>query len=111
MGKIVRAQGILWILIGLLLFICLGQVWRLGKGLISGRRRFAPRAEKHRLLRLVQSSVFIILITGLWWSVNQDYLFISSVFPIASGWLVVSIFLFAVVLLLSVLFPSLAKSA
>jgi len=106
MSQIIRGQKVLWTLIGLFLFILLWQVWRLGRGLISGRRKFAPLSKESRLLRFVQSSVFIILITGLLWSVNQDYLFISSVFPIASGWLGFSIFLSAVVLLLSALFPS-----
>lgn len=105
MGQIIRGKKVLWTLIGLILFILLWQVWRLGQGLISGRRQFAPLSKESRLLRLVQSSLFIILVLGLLWSINQDYLFISSVFPIASSWLGFSIFLCAVVLLLSALFP------
>ncbi|MEA2021207.1 MAG: serine hydrolase domain-containing protein [Candidatus Caldatribacteriota bacterium] len=105
MSKIILGQKVIWTLIGLIWFIFLWQVWRLGQGLISGRRQFAPLSKESRLLRLVQSSLFIILMSGLLWSINQDYLFISSVFPIASSWLGFSIFLFAVVLLLSALFP------
>lgn len=106
MGQIIQGQKVLWTLIGLILFILLWQAWRLGQGLISGRRQFAPLSKESRFLRLVQSSLFIILVLGLLWSINQDYLLISSVFPIASSWLGFSIFLFAVVLLLSALFPS-----
>lgn len=107
MGNIIWAQKVLWILIGLNLFLILWQVWRLGQGLISRRRRFVPVAKESRLLRLVQSSLAIILLSGLLWCIKQDYLFMTSVFPIASSWLGFSIFLLAVVLLLSALFPCL----
>lgn len=104
-GKIIWAQNALWALIGLIWFIILWQVWRLGQGLASGRRQFAPLSRESRLLRLVQSSLSIILVSGLLWCISQDYLFISSVFPIASSWLGFSILVFAVILLLSALFP------
>jgi len=85
----------------------LWQLWHLGQGLISGRRKFAPLAKQSRLIRLLQSSLFIILLSGLGWSVNQDYLFLTSVFPVVSSWLGFSIFLMAMILLLSALFPCL----
>ena len=105
MGKIILGQKIVWTFIGLLVFIFLWQAWRLGQGLISGGRRFAPLSKESRLLRLGQGGLFIVLMSILLWAMNQDYLFISSVFPIAANWLGFSIFLFAVVLLLSALFP------
>lgn len=106
MGRIILGQKILWTLIGLILFISLRQGYRLGRVLISGGRRFAPGAKRHWTPRLAQSSLAVIILAGLWWAVNQDYLFIASVFPIASGWLGCSILISAVVLLLSGLFPS-----
>ncbi|MGI6225626.1 MAG: serine hydrolase domain-containing protein [Peptococcales bacterium] len=104
-GKIILAQKALWILMGLILFIILWQGYRLIQGLISDRRRFAPIWKQSRFLRLVQISVSIVLLVGLLWSINQDYLFISSVFPKASNWLGFLVFLSAVVLLMSALFP------
>jgi len=104
-GKIIWAQKALWIMIGLFWFIMLGQVWRIGEGLISGKRDFSPLSKKSGLLRLVQCSLSIILGAVLLWLINQDYLFVSSVFPIASAWLGFSFFVFAVILLLMALFP------
>jgi len=105
MGKIIWAQKALWYLIGLIFVITLWLVWRLGQGLISHKRQFVPLSKSSRLLRLGQSSLSIILLSGLLWSISQDYSFISSVFPTVYNWLVFSIFVFAVALLLSALFP------
>lgn len=105
MGKIIWAQKVLWTLIGLIWFIVLRQVRRLGQGLISGRRQFAPLTKESRFLRIGQSGLSILLMLGLFWCIGQDYLFISSVFPIASSWLGFSVFIFAMVLLLSAVFP------
>ena len=101
MGKIIIGQHILTILVGLIWITILWWGWRLGKELISGKRRFAPLAKESRSLRLMQSSFSLILLSILWWCLNQDYLFISSVFPLVAGWLGISTFFFALVLLLS----------
>lgn len=105
-SKLILAQKALWLLIVLILFTTILQGWKLGQGLISGRRQFAPLAKEVRFLRLIQGSSSFILLLSLLWSVNQDYLFISSVFPKASSWLRFSILIFAVVLLFSALFPT-----
>lgn len=105
MGKIILAKKLIWTLIGLILFVILWQGCRLGQGLISGQLRFATLTKNFRCLRLVQSGLSIILVSCLWWCHNQDYLLITSVFPLASGWLGLSIFGLALVLLLSALFP------
>ncbi len=105
MSQIVRGQKALWVLISLLAISALWQIWRLAHGVFSGSRCFAPLSRRLWFLRLVQSCLFVILLSSLLWAANQDYLFLSSVFPIASGWLGFSILLWAVVLLLSVLFP------
>lgn len=105
MSQITRGITVQWILIGIVLFFSLCQVYRLGQGVISGRRKFAPLAMESRILRLVQSTLFIILLSCLLWTINLDYSFLSTVFPIASSWLGYSIFVFALILLLSALFP------
>lgn len=105
MSRIIWAIYVLWTVIGLIWFFLLWQVWRLVAGLASKKRKLALLDKKFRLVRTVQSSLSVILMAGLLWCISQDYLFISSVFPIASGWLGMSIFGFATVLLLSALFP------
>jgi hypothetical protein len=88
----------------------LWQLWRLRQGIVSGRRRFAPLSNESRLLRLAQGAVAVVLALGLFWASNQDYLFVSAVFPIASSWLGISLLALAVGLLLSALFPYLEAS-
>lgn len=105
MSWIIWGVYLLWTLVGLIWFIILWHMWRLVEGLILKKSRFALLDKNSRLLRTLQSSSSVILIAGLLWCIRQDYLFISSVFPIVSGWLGISIFVFAVVLLLSALFP------
>lgn len=105
MSKIIGAQTGLWVFIGLIGLIIVWQAWALGRGLISSRRRFAPLSKHSRLLRLIECCISVTLLSVLLWCLNQDYLFISSVFPIASGWLGLSVFLFAAALLLSAMFP------
>lgn len=105
-GKIIWAQKALWVLIGLTLLIIIWQIWRLGQGLFSGRRRFAPLSKESRLLRSFEFSLSVILISCLLWAIDQDYLFISSIFPTASGWIGFLILFSAVVSLLLALFPS-----
>lgn len=105
MGRIIWGKKIVRTLIVLIWLIIIRQGWRLLRGLIYGERRFDPLTENYRCLRLVQSSLAVILISILWWCVNQDYLFITSVFPIVSIRLGFSILGLALVLLLSGLFP------
>ncbi len=106
MGNIVYGQKILWGLIWLFLFGLLWQTWRLVTGVLSGARWFAPLSSKSRPLRLIQSGFAAVLLSALLWAANQHYLVISSLFPVASVWLGYSIFLSAMVLLLSALFSS-----
>lgn len=105
MGKINLGQKIVWALIGMILFVSLWQVLRPGRGLLSGSRQFAPLYAEGWPVRLLQVTLSIFLLTGLLWAVNQDYLFLSSVFPIASVWLGYSLLVLAVVLLWLALFP------
>jgi hypothetical protein len=76
------------------------------QAVISGKLKFAPLSKRSKLLRLFQIGFSIILVSGLLWAMNLDYLFISVIFPIASSWLGLLIFFWAVVLLVSALFPA-----
>ena len=104
MGRIVQARKALWALIGLALFAVLWRAWGLAQGLLSGERRFAPLAKGSRPAASAQGFSGLILASGLLWAMGQDYLFITSVFPIASVWLGAVMFLSAVVLVVPALF-------
>jgi CubicO group peptidase (beta-lactamase class C family) len=105
MGRIVWGEYALWGLIGLLCSFVLWQAWRLGEGVVVGTRHLAPLAPESRLVRVGQGGLSAVLFAGLAWCASQEYLFISSVFPIASVWLGVVGLALAVVLLLSALLP------
>lgn len=105
MGRIILGQYLLWTLIGLVWFVLLLQTWGLAEGLISGKRKPALFSKKLRPVRLAQFVLFFILAISLLWCMNQDYLFLTSVFPVASGWLGLSACASAFVLLFTALFP------
>ena len=107
MGKIILAKRVLWVFIAMVLFAVLWQAWRLGQALSSRHRmrQFAPLSKKTRFLRLGQGIVSLALVGGFFWSISQEYLFISAVFPVASIWLGYLSLVSAVTLMLSALFP------
>ena len=106
MNRIIWAQNALWLLIGLLWASLLWLIWGLVLGIFNRKRRFLPLWKEFRVLRLIQCTFAIILVAILLWCSRQEYLFISSIFPIAYVWLGVSILVIIVVLLLLALFPS-----
>lgn len=82
-----KVQKALWGVIGLLLFLLLWQVWRVVRDLLLRVRRFAPLWKEYRALRIVQSVLAVLFGGTFVWIVCLDYFFLTSVFPIASGWL------------------------
>jgi len=105
MSRIIWGEYVQWALIGSIWFIALLQLWRLIEGVIFKRLEFKPLSKKNSLLRFIQGSMSFVLIAVLLWCVNQKYLFITSVFPITSIWLGISLLLVAIVLILTALFP------
>jgi len=105
MGKIIWGNRALWAVIGLLWTAVLWQLWRLRQGLITGKRKLKPLARYSGFLRAVQAILSVAVMSGLVWCMSQEYLFLTSVFPIASSWLGISSFALSLVLLLSTLFP------
>lgn len=79
-----------------------GLAWRLGRDLRSGARRFAPFARESVRLRAVLGSVGV-LTAGLWWGFARDIL--RALVPVLSGWLTVSLTVFAVIAVLFALVP------
>ena len=80
-GRITRATTALRVLIGIVVLVSLWQVYRLVRGLRSGKRRLAPLSSKTLVVRLLQAALGIGGIAVLAWSAAQPYLFVSSVFP------------------------------
>ncbi|AKA34285.1 serine hydrolase domain-containing protein [Flagellimonas lutaonensis] len=105
MGVIVLGTKLLWVFIGFLFLIALWKGYRLGREITYGQRNFESFSSNSRGVRLVQMGLSLVLLLTLIWSLNQDYFFLNSVFPIASPWLGISIFLMALVLVFSALFP------
>lgn len=106
MGKIILGQRILWMMIVVVWLAILWRISTIAQGIIARQRRFSLLSRESQVWQLLQAVLSIILISGLLWSISQDYLFISSVFPIASGWLGLSGLVLAAVLMISALFPS-----
>jgi hypothetical protein len=111
MGRIIWGEYALWAVIGIAWVLMLLQAWRLAEGVIAKKRRFAPLAKQRRFLRAMQAVLFAILAAILLWWAAQTYTFISSVFPIASVWLGVTMCVCAVILLLSALFPKIINQS
>lgn len=100
MGRIIWGHYLLSVVIGLLISASL---------LLALRMILTFYREKRIPLRLVRVGIAIILLGILIWCGFQDYLFITSVFPVLSIWLGSAIFVFSSVLLLSALLPARRK--
>ncbi|NBC67169.1 MAG: serine hydrolase, partial [Bacteroidetes bacterium] len=109
MARITDAVTGIWILIGLLFMGSIYQAGRLGTQFIQKRRQITPLKRMGRWTRFILFILSGILTFSVLWALNQDYFFLFSVFPIASGWLIIAIVFVATVLLISAFFPN--KSA
>ncbi len=105
MSRIILAIKALWIIIGILWFGVLWQFIHVIMGLIQKTRKFGLSAKGSRWVQAIQFILSVLLVDVYIWSVQQDYLFISSVLPVAADWLFRSLLAVAAVLLLSTLFP------
>jgi CubicO group peptidase (beta-lactamase class C family) len=96
MGRITWGHYGLCVVIGILVSASLLVILRLISAFYQQKR------VGFRLLRLSAAS---ILLGILIWCACQEYLFITSVFPILSVWLGAAVFVFSIILLLSVVLP------
>jgi hypothetical protein len=101
MQAILIGQTILWVLIGLIWFVIFLRLLILVDGILFKERLFAPFSRHHRFGRAVQFILFIGISMGLIWCISQPYLNITSLFPRASGWLGISVFVLGLTLLIS----------
>jgi CubicO group peptidase (beta-lactamase class C family) len=105
MSRIVPAQAALRTIIGWILLASIWCAWRVGQGVSTGRRRPSLRRGIAPRARLAEMAASLVLLGVLLWSISQEYLFISSIFPDGSVWLGASLLLLSVVLPASALLP------
>lgn len=105
MGNIITGRKGVLAFISLLLVVLLWQLWRIGRGLVSGVRRFAPLTGESRVVRGIELGVSVLLALVMLWIASLKYFFLTSIFPILASWLGVMVVFCIVVLCLSVLFP------
>jgi CubicO group peptidase (beta-lactamase class C family) len=89
MEKIIVGKYLLSALAALIWCVVLWQV-----------RALVTRRKEHRLLSFGKAITALALAVALWWCRSQDYLFISSVFPVVSRWLGISLLFLIIALLL-----------
>jgi len=105
MARITDAVIGIWILIAVLLLGSFYRAGSLGNQIIQKRRQFAPLQRMELWIRFIEFTVSGILLLSVLWALSQDYFFLFSVFPVASGWLIITILFVTTVLLFSALFP------
>jgi len=105
MARITDAVIGIWILIAVLLLGSFYRAGNLGNQIIQKRRQFAPLQRMELWIRFIEFTVSGILLLSVLWALSQDYFFLFSVFPVASGWLIITILFVTTVLLFSALFP------
>ncbi len=105
MARITTASRAMNVTVALVILIFGWRGWRVGRGIITGRRRLGLSLRKGSRPRfrdlLLGTTILLILL----WAVTRDYLFISSLFPTATVWLGFSSLALGVLLLVSGLFP------
>ena len=101
MGRIIWGHYGLCVVIGMLISASLLVILRLVSTFYQ---------QKRAGFRLLRVSAAFILLGILIWCACQKYLFITSVFPILSVWLGGAVFVFSIVLLLSVVLPQWPKN-
>jgi CubicO group peptidase (beta-lactamase class C family) len=103
MGIITKAITWLWVVIGLITAGSFYQIIRIIRGSIQGKRTFDLQIKNYLGVQFLQLVLSVILLSVLIWSATQEYLMITSVFPGASDWFILSLWFLAFVLLISVL--------
>lgn len=110
MSNIIYAEYALWILVYLIFMILLIYVYRLLKGLVLHTRSLMLIQKRYSPNQILKLCVACCLFGILLWAVNQDYLFITSVFPEASIWAGYCLAFCGVVLLMYFFIPEKNKN-
>lgn len=102
-GMTVMIYGdiLLWMVVGVLILLSAWILWGFFEHLISGKKAICIFSKKQRWTRTGKGIVSVALLGLLVWAINQDYLFLTSVFPVAAKAFGYALFGFAWALLLT----------
>ncbi|HHU18616.1 MAG TPA: beta-lactamase family protein [Clostridiales bacterium] len=99
MGRIIWGQYLLWFIIALIWSAVILQIMKLTPWIMTRNHKDIQEARHSKLRITTQIVVALIIIFILIWCLSRKYLFLSSVFPIASQWLGISAFVLSISLL------------
>jgi hypothetical protein len=105
MVLILKATRMMWVFTAELGLILIWQGWILGRGFLTGRRKFDPFLPVNYLHRLAAAAGSAAIFLYLVFELLRGYSFLASIFPAVYPWLAASLILLAVVLLIYSLFP------
>jgi CubicO group peptidase (beta-lactamase class C family) len=105
MSKLSGAEKALYVLMGMVFLLSVGQAGRLAYDLVRSTRWWAPLTGAHRYRRIAMGVTGTSLLALLLWAANQPYLAITSLFPAVCDGLSATGLLAAVVLLATALLP------
>jgi CubicO group peptidase (beta-lactamase class C family) len=106
MARITTAATAMNLLVALVILTFGWRGWRVGRGIITGRRRLGLPLRKGSRPRLRDLLLGAAILLTLLWAVTREYLFLSSLFPTAAVWLGYSSLALGTLLLVSGLIPS-----
>ncbi|MFH5834253.1 serine hydrolase domain-containing protein [Halalkalibaculum sp. DA384] len=95
----------LWVATGIIFLIAFYVGGKVLRGVITDRRGLSMTLHPYSKNRILEFVLWAALSSVLLWSVAQDYLFISSIFPVGASWLGWGVLFLSFALLFSVIFP------
>jgi hypothetical protein len=102
MSRIILGVYLFWGLISLLWFTIFMLTTKWISAATLKKLIFPSLKEMLQIKQIVKMIISFSILAGLLWAINQKYLFVTSVFPIAANWLGITLFVFALILLLTV---------
>ena len=101
MSRIILGNHLLWGFTGFLWFAIIWELWNLASLVATRKNSKFYLTKKSIPERVFRIGLSIIIFSGLFWSINQNYLFITSVFPMSAEWAGKSLLIFAMSLFIS----------
>ncbi|WP_372997493.1 serine hydrolase domain-containing protein [Lutispora sp.] len=101
MGRIIWGKYGIGAIIALSWSVIIMQILKTTTWVMKRKHEEIFIAKYSKLLAIAHTVIAIIIIIGLRWCLSQKYLFISSVFPLVSQWLGISMFVMSISLLLT----------
>lgn len=95
----------LWLFTGFIFLFVLYRTVTIIQGISTGNRKLLIKRHSTSRKRMLELLLWAAVTSMMVWAVNQEYLFIRSVFPVGSTLLGWGILLLSVVLLVSVIYP------